>query len=782
MLSSEEKNMLEQSTAHYGNYVGAMKNGQKKHDDLIRGDFSELQASFDRNHDLQQQLNNMQQCMPQMQQQALDRLTVIQGRIQAILTQTYNLHEYSNPRLFIILPMDTSDGNPVNLLNNQFKLHFLCECGEHTKALNDDNTNIPHHIHIAKHEGYDLQRPAEFFRKYGRYMLTLLEMIKHGSTVAGYFVPALSPINVPSTIDMIANSQDTVNPSAIERSIEYLQSLSSNQDAAADNGADSFAGREALELSDLRHLEVFIKSKDQDRALGNLYRTITEDGHVKWVCIDHHRLAYKKQDQQAFITTVQVNGGHYDPHLDRATVSLESKILAAEFFDVLVKARRVDELVVSFDWEGTMSDLEAFGDTLKGTTISILRLDLQQFGRILTNEPQSTYTGQQALANVINLSSMKMVHIVLPMDLVELSALQSKMLSFPPKVSFEVVSRLGGGEAFEERSLKKLADILKTDSTLITLDLSHTSIGEKNVVTLSKALETNSAPNSALASLALYKNPIGNDESVGPLEILKTTPTPTPLNFRSFPIRHSKAVTLSKALKINSTLTSLNLSCTSIGNYEAATLSDALKANSTLTSLDLWANSIRDGGAVALSEALKTNSTLTFLNLSNNSIGNSGAVALSRALKTNSTLTTLSLYKNSIGDNGAVALSDALKTNSTLASLNLSNNSIRDNGAVALTEALEINSTLSILDLSYNSIRDKGGVALSEALKANSTLTSLNLSNNSIKVNGSVALSEALKTNSTLASLHLYKNSIGYSGAEALSEALKINSTVRVTR
>ncbi|KAF8942361.1 hypothetical protein BGZ47_006565 [Haplosporangium gracile] len=171
---AEKKDKFQQSATLFEDYFKALENGQKKQAELIRGDFqqcfSALQASLDRNHDLQQQLSIMQQRMLQMQEQAHDRLTVIQGRIQALLTQIYELHEYPIPRLFIILPKDTSAWDPVRLLNNQFQLYFLCECGEHTKIPNDNNTNISHHIHIAKHEGYDLQRPTEFFQKYGRYI------------------------------------------------------------------------------------------------------------------------------------------------------------------------------------------------------------------------------------------------------------------------------------------------------------------------------------------------------------------------------------------------------------------------------------------------------------------------------------------------------------------------------------------------------------------------------------------------------------------------------------
>ncbi|KAG0372829.1 hypothetical protein BGX24_012518, partial [Mortierella sp. AD032] len=649
----------------------------------------------------------MQERMLQTQQQALDRLAVIHGRIQAILTQTYELHEYSIPRLFIILPKNTSEWNPASLLNNQFQLYFLCECGEHTKELNGDSTNISHHIHIAKHEGYDLQRPTEFFQKYGRYMLTLLEMIKHGSTVTGYIVPALSSVNASGAIDMFSNSQDTVTPSGINQSIEYLQSISSEQDAAKDTSTGSSSGREALGGVDLHHLEVFIKSKGQDQALGNLYRTITEEGHVKWVCIDHYRLAYKEQDQQdqqAFAPAVELNGGHYDQHLGRVTVSLGSKIRAAGFFEALAKARHLDELVVVFDWDGTTSDFEIFGDTLNSTAISILRLDIRRFGTNLASKWDSKYTRQQALGGCINHTSVKMIHIIVPIDLVELSNLNPKRLSLPPKLYFELVPRQREVKEHGRRELKRLVGAPKANSTLTTLDLIRNSIGDTGVVALSEVL------------------------------------------------------------KINSTLTILDLKNNSIGVGRAVALSEALKTNSTLTTLNLINNSIGVNGAVALSEALKTNSTLTTLDLTKNSIRDGGAVALSEALKTNSTLTTLDLTKNSIRDGGAVALSEALKTNSTLTTLNLIKNSIKEEGVVALSEALKINSTLITLDSTSNSIKGYKATVLFEALKINSTLTSLKSKRRSIGMSGTMALFKALKTNSTLAILQLTSKSMERNG------------------
>ncbi|KAF9936768.1 hypothetical protein BGZ65_002062 [Modicella reniformis] len=47
-------------------------------------------------------------------------------------------------------------------------------------------------VHLAKHEGYDLDRPKEFFERYGSYVLALLYMVKFGITAARLVIPPLA--------------------------------------------------------------------------------------------------------------------------------------------------------------------------------------------------------------------------------------------------------------------------------------------------------------------------------------------------------------------------------------------------------------------------------------------------------------------------------------------------------------------------------------------------------------------------------------------------------------
>ncbi|KAF9962260.1 hypothetical protein BGZ72_008395 [Mortierella alpina] len=659
---------------------------------------------------LQEQVIHNQEEMKQMQQQALGQLAVLQCRVQAVLTQTYELHEYPIPRLFVVLPQDPSGWDSVNIFANKFRLYFLCECGEHTKSINSKN-RIPHQIHLAKHEGYEIARPSEFFQQYGAYVLTILKMLKYGVTVAGVVMPAFSQLISPEvlgqTIHGLKVLHDTIVP-GVDQVINWMEN-----DEGVKEVTERFENKEALEGADLRKLDTFLKGKDGNKVLGNLYRTVTDEGHVKWVCIDHYRMNYQENAAKEFQRVLKSVGGSFNEEVGEVEVKLESRVLAEQFFSALGKARSVYELDIDFDWTCTTSDLEALEDALKTSRVSILRMDLRSLRTGITSKFLPVSAQYDVIFRIRDLPSMKQLHILLSEENVKFLALPSKKPTHVCKMSWELaVISIGG------KQLVILTEALRTNSTLTALDLHSNKIGCYGAKALAEALTTNSN----LAALDLNSNSIQDDG----------------------------AKALAQALKTNSALTNLGLNSNSIGDDGAKALAEALKTNSTLASLYLGDNSIQGDGAKALAEALKTNSTLASLHLGGNSIKDDGVKALAEALKINSALTYLGLYGNSIVDDGAKALAEALKTNSTLSSLYLRGNSIQDVGAKALAEALKCNSTLATLNLSCNSIERDGAKALAEALKCNSALTALILEKNAIKGDGAKALAEALKTNSTV--------------------------------
>ncbi|ORZ15524.1 hypothetical protein BCR41DRAFT_353988 [Lobosporangium transversale] len=546
----------------------------------------------------------MQSETVKLQHQALDRLAILQQKADAILVQTFELHEYPIPRLFIILPVDSTKWDPMNVLRNKVRLHFLCECEDRSeKASKDSQKNK---THLARHEGYEIRNSTEFFQKYGKYMIILLQCLSVGMPLA-------------ASLGSVPNLK-----AGIDYSLDYMRALSVEYPALKD--INTIEDYEALEGADLRGLSKFLQTNDENRQLGNLYRITTEAGHVKWVCVDHYRSTYKEKEQRAFEDVVEMNEGKYDSQLGKVVIELESRIRAREFFEALTKAKHIYELEITFSkyWDWTKTDLEGLKNALRVSSVSILRLDLGESQESIARNLFSTRYVK--LVGIIELNNMKTIHVVLPPDVKYLSNLQSVKSSHLCKLSFGM--RLRSMRASDFRRLINSLEVL------VTLDLASNSIGNKETLALSKVLRTNTS----LTNLNLRYNSIGDEG----------------------------ALALSEALKTNTSLTNLDLRYNSIGNEGALALSEALKTNTSLTDLDLTWNSIGNEGALALSKALKTNSCLTKLNLWNNSIGNEGALALSEALKTNTSLTNLNVSHNSIGNEGALALSEALKKNMAL--------------------------------------------------------------------------------------------------------------------
>ncbi|KAF9124694.1 hypothetical protein BGW39_007960 [Mortierella sp. 14UC] len=356
--------------------------------DDFRSHFAALEGEMVKNAELQQQMLEMQQNMIQMQQQTLDRLALIQNRVQAILVQNYELHEYPIPRLFIVLPKDPAKWDPSRLLQNKFRLYFLCECGEHTRSSQDNSdsslnssSNAAHHIHLAKHEGYDIESPTEFFRQYGSYVLDMLNMVKYGAMVAGLAVPALVPLRMTATIDQLKGSLNhfayNIEPS-VNQAIDYLQALSTSATpkSVQDGGGPSYTdGLEALEGADLRRLGMFLKDRDKERVLGNLYRVVTSEGHVKWVCLDHYRSTYNTLAADRLKEVIQVNGGSFEEHTGRVEISLSSSIIAGQFYRTMERGRFIQELKITLSWEtAASSDAKELRDAIHRSNITHLDL------------------------------------------------------------------------------------------------------------------------------------------------------------------------------------------------------------------------------------------------------------------------------------------------------------------------------------------------------------------------------------------------------------------------
>jgi hypothetical protein len=225
-------------------------------------------------------------------------------------------------------------------------------------------TEISHDIHFTKHEGYKIARPSEFFQQYGHHVLALLKMLKFGVSVPGVTVPAISNVVKSNAIDQAASGLQQLRDNielGVDHVISWMDKESVDKGEAVGEFSEQTEKKEVLKGVDLRKLYMFLKDKDENTVLGNLYRTVTDEENVNWVCIDHYRTNYQESSAMEFQRVLNSVGGSFNESIGKVTVSLRSRMLAEEFYSALGRARSVYELDIDLHWDCTTSDLVIAG-------------------------------------------------------------------------------------------------------------------------------------------------------------------------------------------------------------------------------------------------------------------------------------------------------------------------------------------------------------------------------------------------------------------------------------
>ncbi|KAG0221280.1 hypothetical protein BGX31_010037, partial [Mortierella sp. GBA43] len=326
------------------------------------------------NHQQQQQIIRMQQQSIHMQQQTLDRIAIIQSSIQTLINQTFELHEHPIPRLFIVLPTkDRPKEVPLKLAARHFRLYFLCECGTYS---NQDENQSTHEIHLAKHNGYEINNPIEFFEKYGGYILALMHMFKMGVTAAGMVVPSLSNVKIDEGYGECPALREWEQDlgTGVDVSIAFLESLKGSSGTSTTEDSIATNNLEILKGTDIKPLESYLKNKE-GRVLGNLFRIVTPKGHVKWVCSDHRYANAQASATETLRKVVESNYGIMEEDLGEIRVSFNSGTAARYFYDALVAAPWIRMLRIGLKWEATMDDLRKLADAVTKANILDLTID-----------------------------------------------------------------------------------------------------------------------------------------------------------------------------------------------------------------------------------------------------------------------------------------------------------------------------------------------------------------------------------------------------------------------
>ena len=129
-------------------------------------------------------------------------------------------------------------------------------------------------------------------------------------------------------------------------------------------------------------------------------------------------------------------------------------------------------------------------------------------------------------------------------------------------------------------------------------------------------------------------------------------------------------------LKDNIYLTELSASYNSFNEDIAETLHDIVRYNNVLAYIDISHNNLSDKCAFAIAEYLSTNDSIVSINLSTCKITRDGAIAIAEAIVPNKTLTSISLADNFLTRDEGYALIEILKNNEILREIDLTSTQI----------------------------------------------------------------------------------------------------------
>lgn len=359
-----------------------------------------------------------------------DRLSRIRSKVVSFLLHRFSVHDYTVPRLFIVLPDSAS--TPSDDSVNIYRLYFLCECSPSFTLPLGSGLN---HLHIAKHTGYAIEpgRQDEFFRKYGSMVLTLLIFLKYGQEpqttpdLASTLLPKQPTLvqdikevrhedqHLLKRVEKLCTLRRSDLPPAIAQDvdvkvakmIEFLESFLSLGDAKPSGSQSTGESRKydsendtlkdtkklnqedpeeplkgLVNLADLHELYTYLGMASlsirlQSGQLGNLFRVSNVKGLVSWVCTYHYRWTFMEKNVDDFARWIVTRGGLFDKPSGALTITLVSRAHTRTFCSWITNkvAPSLIEVHLKLGWLFGKKDLWRLARAIAQSTVTVLSLD-----------------------------------------------------------------------------------------------------------------------------------------------------------------------------------------------------------------------------------------------------------------------------------------------------------------------------------------------------------------------------------------------------------------------
>lgn len=201
------------------------------------------------------------------------------------------------------------------------------------------------------------------------------------------------------------------------------------------------------------------------------------------------------------------------------------------------------------------------------------------------------------------------------------------------------------------------------ENHLQCFSLSGNPIGNAGAIHFANSLKT---PSFKLECLYLNRCRITAEGAVTLAESLKTNKALKTLDLRDNNIGDAGAIALAEAIKHNQSLEKIFLNGNHISDIGAIALAQAIRLNRHLKEIFLDTNNISDQFAIELAVAIKENTGLEYISLDGNHISNTGVIALAQAIRHNPHLKEIYLDGNDISKTRAEALKEEIDKSKAL--------------------------------------------------------------------------------------------------------------------
>jgi len=305
---------------------------------------------------------------------------------------------------------------------------------------------------------------------------------------------------------------------------------------------------------------------------------------------------------------------------------------------------------------------------------------------------------------------------------------------------------------FHASNICEIGKALASNASISHLTISHSNLETKSLIEL-----INPLPSSMTQMIA---------------DGLRTNTTLVYLDLSQIRLDWRSGQIIGDALAHNSTLTTLNLSCNRI---PFSCLEHGLRRNTSLSTLIVARNEdfVHSLWLDTIPSVIRYNTSLHTLDLSENNLGDYHGLPILTSLISNTNITDLSLSNNKLARNCTPVITKILRKNTTLTTLDVSDNYLYD-GELKITNALRTNTTLTSLNISYNGFDVDCPLPFIEALRHNTTLSALNIFGISFFSEKEDEIVEILQTNTTLRELYIDLHNIH--SEEKIVEILTANT------